>query len=136
MLTVSKLGRLQDGELVVEPLMGGVCIRVVEGVERAVARHVDLEVLLGAAVVDLERERVLLGAPEQRDVDAVGGPVGQLPASVPCGSGGHSGPPSGSRWVPIDPWPTYEPPVELASANSPIRRRLPRIGDLQDPCQR
>ena len=48
---------------------------------RVVRASLDLEVLVGAPVVDDDRQRAAVLGPEQRDLEAVADPVVQLPLS-------------------------------------------------------
>src|SRR3954462_11957861 len=65
------------------PGSGCVRERVVEGVERLVPRHADLERIVGLRVVDRDDEAVVVAVPEEGHVDAVVLPV--------CEFFGHGG---------------------------------------------
>jgi hypothetical protein len=49
---------------------------------RVVGASLDLEALVGAPVVDDDRERVVVLRPEEGDLEAVADPVGQLPIAL------------------------------------------------------
>src|SRR3954451_10596081 len=59
-------------------LRHGVAVRVVEAVERALARRLYRECLAGALVTDRDQNVVRVGAPQQRDFDSVCHPICQL----------------------------------------------------------
>jgi hypothetical protein len=67
--------------------LGRVGEGVVEGIEGAVGRDLEVEAISETGVLDRDGERVLGRVPEQEDVDAVALAGGKL-AGLPCG-GAH-----------------------------------------------
>src|SRR5580765_1245954 len=70
---------------------GGVCERVVEGVECALGRDGQLEAVADPGVLDLDGEGVLAGVPEQKDVESVALSGGEFAGGI--GGAGHLVPP-------------------------------------------
>ena len=68
------------GSFLVRRPSGRVRVRVVEGVERTLGRDRELEAISDAGVLDGHGEGVLVGVPEQQDVDAVALAGGELAA--------------------------------------------------------
>src|SRR5262249_6149802 len=76
------LGGLWKQILELHAVVGGVGVGVVEGVERPVGRHGDLENLVCLVVDDLHDDGSAARAPVERDLDPVGNALSQLPAVI------------------------------------------------------